>query len=62
MKLLNTLVPALALALLLPASRGEASNYLPDYAIRSVYDTQVTGSFEVIRHTTKLPGRYATLT
>ncbi|MFP2907226.1 hypothetical protein ACLESD_19685 [Pyxidicoccus sp. 3LFB2] len=62
MKLLNTLVPALALALLLPAARGEASNYPPDYAICSVYDTQVTGPFEVIRHTTKLPGRYATLT
>jgi hypothetical protein len=62
MKLLNTLAIALTLTLLLPAVRGEASNYPPDYAVCNVYDTQTTGPFEVIRHTTKLPGRYATLT
>ncbi|HZI13924.1 MAG TPA: hypothetical protein VE153_26385 [Myxococcus sp.] len=62
MKLLNTLTAALALALLLPAARGEASNYPPDYPVCNVYDTQTTGPFEVIRRTTKLPGVGSSLT
>ncbi|MFP2929199.1 hypothetical protein ACLESO_29155 [Pyxidicoccus sp. 3LG] len=62
MKLLNTLIAALALALLLPVSQAEASDYPPDYAVCNVTDSKLVSPFEVIRHTTKLPGRFATLT
>ncbi|HZI12638.1 MAG TPA: hypothetical protein VE153_19805 [Myxococcus sp.] len=62
MKLLNPLAAALALALLLPGVRAEASDYPPDYPVCNSTDSKVTGPFEVIRRTTKLPGRYSTLT
>ncbi|MBZ4419361.1 hypothetical protein [Myxococcus sp. RHSTA-1-4] len=62
MMLLKTFAVALSLALLLPATRAEASDYPPDYAICHLFDTKTAGPFEIIRETTKLPGRYATLT
>ncbi len=62
MKLLNTLTAALALALLLPMSQAQASDYPPNYPVCNVTDSKTTGPFEVIRRTTKLPGRFATLT
>jgi hypothetical protein len=62
MKTLKTLLCALVLALVLPATRGEASDYPPDYPICNVRDSVRTGPFEVIRDTTRLPGKQATLT
>ncbi|NMO20677.1 hypothetical protein HPC49_45525 [Pyxidicoccus fallax] len=62
MKLLKTFVAALSLALLLPTAAAEASDYPPDYAICNSSDTKTTGPFEVIRRTTRLPGRQSTLT
>ncbi|WP_163999651.1 hypothetical protein [Pyxidicoccus caerfyrddinensis] len=62
MKFLTTLAAALALALLLNSPQAEASDYPPDYPVCNVNDSKVTGPFEVIRHTSKLPGRFATLT
>jgi hypothetical protein len=62
MKLLNTLAAALSLALLLNSTPAAASDYPPDYPVCNVNDTKTVGPFEVIRHTSKLPGRFATLT
>lgn len=51
-----------ALALLLPVTQAQASDYPPDYAVCSVTDSVTTGPFELIRHTSRLPGKQATLT
>ncbi len=62
MTLFKTLLCALVLALVLPATRGEASDYPPSYPICNLRDYVRTGPFEVIRDTTRVPGRQATLT
>ena len=55
------LVAVLALSLLLPVA-ARASDYPPDYPICSVDDVYAAGPFEVIRHTSRLPGKLSTLT
>lgn len=65
MKIVKTLLAALALALILPAARAQASDYPPDYAICDVSDVKdalPAGPFKVIRRITKVPGRGVTLT
>lgn len=62
MKIAKTLLAALALALILPAARAQASDYPPDYAICNVTDMVTSGPFQLIRHTTKVPGQGASLT
>ncbi|MCP3104387.1 hypothetical protein LZ198_36540 [Myxococcus sp. K15C18031901] len=61
MKPSSRLAVVLALSLLSPVV-ASASDYPPDYPICSVDDTVVTGPFEVIRHTSRLPSKLSTLT
>jgi hypothetical protein len=62
MTLMKTLLAALAMALLIPAAQAQASNYPPDYPVCNVTDKVVSGPFEIIRNSTRIPGRGSTLT
>lgn len=62
MKITKMLLAALALALILPVAQAQASDYPPDYAICNVTDSVTSGPFQIIRNTTRVPGRGATLT
>jgi hypothetical protein len=41
---------------------AQASNYPPDYATCDVTDTVTTGPFQLIRHTSRVPGKQVQLT
>ncbi|XXF77078.1 hypothetical protein P2318_29090 [Myxococcaceae bacterium GXIMD 01537] len=62
MKVVKTLLAALALSLTLAAPGARASDYPPDYAFCNMTDSVTSGPFEIIRKTTRLPGRGSTLT
>lgn len=62
MKSVKMLLAALALALVLPAAPAVASNYPPDYPTCNMTDRVTSGPFELIRHTTRIPGHGSTLT